>query len=123
MEQLQILQINAHRFTDIQNAICEEFQSAECSVEMSPELTKPPFNCAFHALGKKIHLLPSGSLIPKDFYQVSATLEGVVVTDGLASEYLHLVLEGGDNWKSPLQKVFNEKLGINWCFLVMELQS
>ncbi|EJW76924.1 hypothetical protein WUBG_12169, partial [Wuchereria bancrofti] len=49
--------------------------------------------------------------------------EGVVVTDGLASEYLHLVLEGGDNWKSPLQKVFNEKLGINWCFLVMELQS
>uniref|UniRef100_A0AAF5Q050 Uncharacterized protein n=1 Tax=Wuchereria bancrofti TaxID=6293 RepID=A0AAF5Q050_WUCBA len=108
---------------DIQNAICEEFQSAECSVEMSPELTKPPFNCAFHALGKKIHLLPSGSLIPKDFYQVSATLEGVVVTDGLASEYLHLVLEGGDNWKSPLQKVFNEKLGINWCFLVMELQS
>ncbi|MCP9260001.1 hypothetical protein DINM_003390 [Dirofilaria immitis] len=50
-------------------------------------------------------------------------MEGVVVTDGLASEYLHLVLEGGDDWRTPLQKVFNEKLGINWCFLVMELQS
>ncbi|VBB29594.1 unnamed protein product [Acanthocheilonema viteae] len=47
----------------------------------------------------------------------------MVVTDGLASEYLHLVLEDGDNWRTPLQKVFNEKLGVNWCFLVMELQS
>lgn len=46
----------------------------------------------------------------------------MVVTDGLASEYLHLVLEGGDDWRTPLQKVFNEKLGVNWCFLVMELQ-
>ncbi|KAM3721190.1 F-box only protein [Dirofilaria immitis] len=108
---------------DIQNAICEEFHSVECSVEASPELTEPPFNFAFHALGKKIHLLPSGSVIPKDFYQVSVVSEGVVVTDGLASEYLHLVLEGGDDWRTPLQKVFNEKLGINWCFLVMELQS
>ncbi|CAG9539181.1 unnamed protein product [Cercopithifilaria johnstoni] len=108
---------------DIQNTICEEFQNAECSVEVSPELTEPPFNFAFHALGKKIHLLPSGSMIPKDFHQISVISEGMVVTDGLASEYLHLVLEGGDDWRTPLQKVFNKKLGINWCFLVMELQS
>ncbi|VDK63907.1 unnamed protein product, partial [Onchocerca ochengi] len=117
------LQINAYCSADVQNAICEEFESAECSVEGSPELTEPPFNFAFHALGKKIQLLPSGSVIPKDFYQVSTISEGVVITDGLASEYLHLVLKGGDDWRTPLQKVFNEKLAANWCFLVMELQS
>ncbi|VDO41960.1 unnamed protein product [Onchocerca flexuosa] len=103
--------------------MCEEFESAECSVEGLPKLTEPPFNFAFHALGKKIQLLPAGSVIPKDFYQVSVMSEGVVITDGLAGEYLHLVLKGGDDWRTPLQKVFNEKLAVNWCFLVMELQS
>uniref|UniRef100_A0A915Q4K2 Uncharacterized protein n=1 Tax=Setaria digitata TaxID=48799 RepID=A0A915Q4K2_9BILA len=108
---------------DIQHAICENFQSAECSVEGSPELTESPFNFAIHSLGKKIYLLPSGSTIPKDFYQISIMSEGIIVSDGLASEYLHLVLGSGDDWRTPLQKVFNEKLATNWCFLVLELQS
>lgn len=66
-----LTETNAYCLPDIQNAICEKFQSAECSVEASPELTEPPFNFAFHALGKKIHLLPSGSMIPEDFDQIS----------------------------------------------------
>uniref|UniRef100_A0A0R3RGJ1 Ras-GEF domain-containing protein n=1 Tax=Elaeophora elaphi TaxID=1147741 RepID=A0A0R3RGJ1_9BILA len=119
---LQLPNINACPL-DIQNAICEEFEGAECSVEVSPELSEPPFNFPFHALGRKIHLLPSGSTTPKDFYQISATSEGTIITDGLSSEYLHLVLKGGDDWRTPLQKVFNEKLGVNWYFLVMELQT
>lgn len=49
--------------------------------------------------------------------------EGVIVTDGLAGECLHLVLEGGDDWRTPLQQVFNKNLGNSWCFLVMELRS
>lgn len=64
--------ITALFFAVIQSAICEEFESAECSVGMSPELTEPPFNLAFHALGKKIYLQPSGSVIGKDFHQIAA---------------------------------------------------
>ncbi|VDK43926.1 unnamed protein product, partial [Gongylonema pulchrum] len=56
----------------VQNAVCDAFQSAECSVEVSPELTEPPFNFAFHALGKVIRLLPHGAAVPKEFYQVSS---------------------------------------------------
>ncbi|VDK67015.1 unnamed protein product, partial [Gongylonema pulchrum] len=41
----------------------------------------------------------------------------------MAGECLHLVLEGGDDWRTPLQQVFNKKLGPSWNFLVMELQS
>lgn len=47
--------------------------------------------------------------------------EGVVVTDGLSGECLHMILEGGKDWRTPLQQVFNKKLGSEWCFLVMEL--
>lgn len=60
-------------FADVQNAVCDVFQSAECSVEVSPELTEPPFNFEFHALGKMIQLLPCSSAIPNDFYHVSSS--------------------------------------------------
>lgn len=34
-----------------------------------------------------------------------------------------MVLEGGDDWRTPVQKAFNKLLNPDWCFLVMELRA
>ncbi|VDN53283.1 unnamed protein product [Dracunculus medinensis] len=45
------------------------------------------------------------------------------MTDGLAGETIHLVLEGGNNWQAPIQEAFNTKIGPTWSFVVLELYN
>lgn len=46
-----------------------------------------------------------------------------MVTDSTAADTIHLVLEGGDDWRSPIQKYFNKAIGTEWCFVAIELQE
>ncbi|VDM91778.1 unnamed protein product [Litomosoides sigmodontis] len=94
---------------DIQSAICEGFQSAECSVEVSPELTEPPFNFSFHALGKKIHLLPSGSAIPKGFHQISVISKCRKLRSFLAQLKADVLNDDGKHLQ--MSKISNNKKG------------
>ncbi|VDM43480.1 unnamed protein product [Toxocara canis] len=49
--------------------------------------------------------------------------EGDVISDGQAGESLHLVLAGGNDWRTPIQQLFNKNSGSEWAILVLELQS
>ncbi|VDK47552.1 unnamed protein product [Anisakis simplex] len=108
----------------MQDSICEYFSNVECCIEKTPCLSEPPFNFAFDNLGRKLHLLPSGTALPKDFHLIASLPEGDVISDQQAAETVHLVVAGGNDWCTPIQRVFNKTHdSAAWALLVLELRS
>ncbi|MFH4975978.1 hypothetical protein AB6A40_002687 [Gnathostoma spinigerum] len=113
---------------DLQACLCENFSEVECSIDTSPDLREPPFSLDVRSFGSKVHLQPIGTPIPSNMQLLTTLSDGLIVTDGLQTECIRLILAVADDetvvdWRSPLISLFTSKFGKDWAFVVAELRK
>ncbi|CAI5438519.1 unnamed protein product [Caenorhabditis angaria] len=112
---------------EVQDALSDEFDGVECSMNGGVVLTQHPFQMPFTHLGRQVTFVPDTSCLEEfdgaKLHRIQLGSKSAVFTDGEPGCCLELVLGAGKDWKTPLTKLFTRVYPNKWAFFIAELEQ